>query len=1095
MKRSERKAHTLMQYGIDSRLAEQLVDLGYGATKLRNTSIADLTPRFGEEAAREIKTKISRKPIPEGTLQRLIGECDWACCMCWKVGGSEPVIVHHIEEYAKTQDNSYENLVVLCLNHHGLAHARSALSGDLIPAELLRQRKQEFIGAIAEWKAGKRSAPGGVSETIELSEPLLHELCERNLHQYTREQHFLTDSSMWVSREIDSSDRESAFTIQLLIAEPGFGKSVCAYQALQQHLASGGLGLWIRPHHVEGSSSLACALEKALQELCPSLEPGATEGFKETVPKGTRFLVVVDDVNRTGNPTQVLERLLLWSRSLQPYESELGVPAVSYLMICPVWPRFWEAVKRRFGRETPWVHTLNVGPMSIAESSEALQKASVTPMTTISVNELAYKLGGDPFLVGLAAYRLSKSDQSRLCFLADEIVEQFLADKIDDALSLTDRTSHLVSSDCRQALTKLASRMLQTRNLHPTWLAIRGWLESDPNTCQALWELSQKRDLCRLEPESEILSFRHDRLWETIAVGSIAETLDTSSGDIEVLCEPYYAEWVGHALAHSQPSADLLSEMRDKTPLALVEAIHQFGEPTSDCHQAIINELKRWMRQHQRGGPESIRDAILWGLLRTDSTAVLDVTAVYFDDNWDLWRLLARFRNGCVQSGVEYCEKFGAHPLWSPSPYGALWYQIVEHAKRYHGNEILDKLRALCATPSTNSTHRRGDLILAGFVGSPELVEHVITGWGAQGDKTRFLSHVVLACIRCYSPEHNELLEPLMAYWAESGDTCESIPEESFALLSFGISDAAANYLIAQADKHQVLRVAVARMLGTLDRPNVVEYVVQVAAEVKEEAPDRKPVSTWVQDIVSYWRSAHQRGRGLSTASVGTLRTLWENSQNDDRVRSLAFQLWLTVAEPAQLEVIKSIRSDSPLFSSALWMRMRFADRSAVPDLLPLLSTDTSWFRLAHLIWCDELMRAANQHLAAFSDDIPFDFSGGRLPEHYDLLGFIVRIPTEDATALLRRNWSHLHHSPLFIWAALVVGTPESLMLAEDGISQYPDKEDLFKGCFTYFQWLPGLELTVEHLDNFKPYLDWLNDDELRTCAEICAHLGEAGMS
>ena len=133
---------------------------GYGVTKIRNTTISELASLFGENEARAIKGAIKREPIPNETIVRLMVESDWKCCICWNVDKVRPVIIHHIVEYSKTQDNSYENLVVICPNHHADAHSKSDLAGEILPAELIRERKKQFSIAISEWKKGERLAPG-----------------------------------------------------------------------------------------------------------------------------------------------------------------------------------------------------------------------------------------------------------------------------------------------------------------------------------------------------------------------------------------------------------------------------------------------------------------------------------------------------------------------------------------------------------------------------------------------------------------------------------------------------------------------------------------------------------------------------------------------------------------------------------------------------------------------------------------------------------------------------------------------------------------------------------------------------------------------
>lgn len=224
-----------MQYSIDSGLAKKLVDKGFGVTKLRNTKIDEIAEITGIENARKIKKAITRQPIPRETLLRLVDESDWSCCLCFNVDQRRHVIIHHIVPYEKTQDHSYENLVVLCLEHHAHVHSKSDLTGDLLPAPLVRQKKQDFINAVKLAKEGKRAWPGREP----FQEYSWGELLRNSQHQVkTALGRFanIYDADLYVNREFEQTYTkfiESDKTGLLIVDKSGQGKTnlVC-------HLAS-----------------------------------------------------------------------------------------------------------------------------------------------------------------------------------------------------------------------------------------------------------------------------------------------------------------------------------------------------------------------------------------------------------------------------------------------------------------------------------------------------------------------------------------------------------------------------------------------------------------------------------------------------------------------------------------------------------------------------------------------------------------------------------------------------------------------------------------------------------------------------------------
>lgn len=149
----------LIAVGLDSNLAKKIISKRYDLTKqvqhLINNCVRILN--LGKSSISKVK---KRKPIPSPIINRLVSEADWKCCICWKICEEEPVVIHHIKEYSKTGDNTYENLVLLCPNHHALAHSDWKISRHPLSAELLRERKKEWAKAVIEFKKGLRPAPG-----------------------------------------------------------------------------------------------------------------------------------------------------------------------------------------------------------------------------------------------------------------------------------------------------------------------------------------------------------------------------------------------------------------------------------------------------------------------------------------------------------------------------------------------------------------------------------------------------------------------------------------------------------------------------------------------------------------------------------------------------------------------------------------------------------------------------------------------------------------------------------------------------------------------------------------------------------------------
>jgi hypothetical protein len=158
------KIINLIAVGIDSKLAEKIVSKGYTLSKLKSASKTDLSTKFESGDVSSIVEATKRKPISSDTINRLVQESDWKCCICWDISKETPLVIHHIIEHSKTQDDRYENLVLLCLNHHALAHSTWQISRHPLPPKLIEQRKKDWFEAVADFKKGIRPQPGKESK-------------------------------------------------------------------------------------------------------------------------------------------------------------------------------------------------------------------------------------------------------------------------------------------------------------------------------------------------------------------------------------------------------------------------------------------------------------------------------------------------------------------------------------------------------------------------------------------------------------------------------------------------------------------------------------------------------------------------------------------------------------------------------------------------------------------------------------------------------------------------------------------------------------------------------------------------------------------
>jgi len=125
---------------VESSLAHQLISDGYTLGKLKMLTKDKLTELGLSDETIQIISDESRPPIPQETIIKLLHESKFACCVCRNP--SKGIIIHHIQEWNESKNHDESNLIVLCLEHHDLAHTKKDLTLQLSPSRLLALKKQ-----------------------------------------------------------------------------------------------------------------------------------------------------------------------------------------------------------------------------------------------------------------------------------------------------------------------------------------------------------------------------------------------------------------------------------------------------------------------------------------------------------------------------------------------------------------------------------------------------------------------------------------------------------------------------------------------------------------------------------------------------------------------------------------------------------------------------------------------------------------------------------------------------------------------------------------------------------------------------------------
>ncbi|GLT14316.1 HNH endonuclease signature motif containing protein [Vibrio algivorus] len=132
---SKRTENALIARGFDTTLAKTLAIGGYTLSKLKTMQVDDLISIGIDEHLAAKLMKEPRPAIPQNILCNVLFNNRRTCCVCRDA--SKSVVVHHIIEWSKSRSHAEENLSVLCLEHHDLAHTTKHLSQNLTADEIL----------------------------------------------------------------------------------------------------------------------------------------------------------------------------------------------------------------------------------------------------------------------------------------------------------------------------------------------------------------------------------------------------------------------------------------------------------------------------------------------------------------------------------------------------------------------------------------------------------------------------------------------------------------------------------------------------------------------------------------------------------------------------------------------------------------------------------------------------------------------------------------------------------------------------------------------------------------------------------------------
>ena len=899
-----------------------------------------------------------------------------------------------------------------------------------------------------------------------LSQDLLRELSQKSLLDH---QPRAPDAE-----HIDRLDARTAIEqcgrpVGFLEGASGFGKSVACHRYLSSHLARGGCGI-VLPHEVLAlSSTLNHALDSALRQLHPALAPESGTEALLLCSADLPLMIIVEDVCRSGQAEQLIEKLSRWATKAPSSSDALGH---SWRLICPIWPGLFALLSNQTRKEVePLVASL--GAFSPEDARLAISRRSSSfglEMSELEADLVAGNLGYDPLLIGLSDFKSTLSPK------------QVLANFIETSLTrLAAAGGTRTASDYAMTLRVLASHILKIRSINPTWSDVINWFSATPDQIVTLRELVKDGEILRLSQISDgaRLSFRHDRVRKWLLVDAVTSTLNENRLENSVLAEPFFSDVLGEAIADPQVPFAIVDLIQQLNPLALFYALQSFGEPSAPVHHAVLTALENWLaneNSHSRA-QQSLRYNALAVLSDTQSSRTTRLVGQFREQSWT--ELIAGLRNGDLRSGIDLCR--------SMEPWlGAGWRdRAIGHAMARFGTVLIDGLSTFLKHADLADDERSGALRLAGHLGSSLLGDALNICWHADARRALCLDDYLWAMAQCGGSRTDELLTAACQEWAmlsdESSNESRVSPRDALAVTvaqAFWkqLPEPALQFFLKRAENDD-LRLQLTYMLRGVDHPDVVTFLVAELAKISRSNEGTERFSIFAHMVADHWNQKERVQVGsMSAMSRSRLREIWSSVETDKYERQHSFRIWAAVLRPGDLGLLQEFQATDVLADDMLCARLNRGDESAVPDLDRSIrdSKKYSILQSALGITSAAMITLINECLSQRSESLVLPMWGDYRDQDWHLPALLIRLKAADAEMLLLRHWRHLRFCPSYVQAALYTARPHLLDLVKQVVSECPAPAKLFELIEMHFGIKnlghPGIT-RIEQMDALVPYL------------------------
>ncbi|MBX9614050.1 MAG: hypothetical protein K2X25_00500 [Caulobacteraceae bacterium] len=915
-----------------------------------------------------------------------------------------------------------------------------------------RERITDFLDVDGDGQWIRRKFLG--TPVRRLSQSLLSELSILSLARLQRQ----LGGQAWVPRladgELDSLNRP----IVLVEGPSGAGKTVLCLERLQRHQAADGIAIVLSHAFVDQANTLEAAIDLALRDLEPSLEPHQSAISLCTPDRP--LLLLLEDINRSADPARLVEKVLTWA----PAEKE---QATSWRLLCPIWPTTWarldEATRKK---AAPML--FQPTPMSAVECAlavEARAKGSAHPLSFEAASSIAEELGYDPLLIGLFDFKTNPRP--------GRVITDFVE------VSLQRASTGSSAWQLRSGLSDLGDAMLRRRRLDPVWSELSAWGLS-PATLEYLTAIANEGGVLQkpLGSDRPTVHFRHDRVRDAVLSQTLMDLEDRGVLEDGLVGDPFYAELLA-TVAANRPT--LVSRLEALNPLALALALGKFDSGGA-ARAGIVQALDRWLGANASGvrTVASLRWRIGAALGGTIGSDILPL-ARHWPEEEQGWRI--GLRGGDLMSAVRLMIPF------PPGMKDRVQEAAIDDAGRSFGEKYVRELTVALANPKNIRT-AYALLRLAGYLADPRLAAGIAAAWAhaPEDQRRQEIRDFVWAATRCFDPaESPALLDEVCDVWAVVEEGPEGQNDATIIAkmalpqaLEFRMPIAALPYLRDRALSDD-LRGPLLDVLERIDDPDTIEFVVE-----------QRSSATGGRTIFGMpWERRLKDGQfPMSSESRERLKAIWASTARDAEARRLAFRLWLLTPDNAGFESLRAVASDHVLRELALSARLSRGDPTALVEIVDKLDNDDTgreWERVRKL--SDPQIGAA------------LDRALGKLVEQqsgenylaFQLQGALMRMQPGWAESTLSKHPEAAERFRSIFQVLLFIATPKALDRAMQIVSSHQEPTSLFANIGVRFMGVmgdhPGISRR-EQMNGVILFRDKIDDQNLRLLALACNGLG-----